>query len=295
MRFIHAAVLAVAVVLSPAARAADPSASAAPTEWLFGVEGLVRTPVDFSVNFGGSFFDYDLDGSVTHDDGTPTTAFGDLDFDPAALTGGFRFSGGVGFWQCCVLIEPAIGFSIYGPLGHDRKEDGPILQVPEEPDEFFRSQVELEQGWDLAFGAQFTWMIDEDLPVVGSYLGGLPLVFFPFLGISHAQFDADLDLVEIGEFATSVQEFTDNLFMVGFDLDIPLPGAHGPFTHALTFGFKWVDGGKTHDLFERFLPEDDPTAYVFHGLDGPRFELRYTVYWSDFEGFFKRNFFGPAS
>ena len=292
---------AVLVSLIPGqARAADPSASIAQSEWLFGVEGLVRTPVDFSLNFGGSWFDYGLNGEVTHIE-NPTlapTSNGDFDIDPAALQGGFRFSGGIGFWQCCVLIEPALAFWIHGPLGSGRTDNGPIVGDPDDQDEFSTSEIELEQGWDLAFGPQFTWRIDEDLPGVGGYLGGLPLVFFPYLGISHAAFDADLTVIDptsTPPVASFVREFQDTLLMVGFDLDIPLPGAHGPFTHALTFGFKWVDGGNNHSFLQRFPGNSELRRYEFEGLDGPRYELRYTVYWNDFEGFFKRNFFGPAS
>ena len=295
-------------------------------EWLWGIEGLTRTPLDLSANFGGTFYDdYEMKSVAVHVEnrgpsypGSLSDSFvaerdGDLQFDPQGIQAGFRFGGGLGFWQCCVMIEPAMAFWWNRPLGSGDSSRGRSALDPDDANERSRPQVELKRGWDLAFGPQMTWIIREDIPVIGEFLGGLPLVFFPFVGVSHSEFDAELQITDpdgdMGGPGVFVQDrnFEEDMFMVGFDLDIPLPGSQGPFTHALTFGFKWVDGNEKHDMtvFGNTSPtapssiqipfEEEDRIFVFKSLEGARFELRYTVYWNDFEGFFKRHIFGPAS
>lgn len=290
-------VTALAVSVSPA-RADEVGGSGfevpqAQTQWLHGIEGLVRTPVDLSLTLGFSWFWLDMEGGVRHDDEAPVAANGKLNFDPGAIEGGLRLAGGIGYWACCVMIEPAVGFWAWGPL-YDAADDGPRLFLPEEPDELFTSDVSMRAGWDLGFGPQMTWLIDESTPVIGKPLGGLPLVFFPFMGLSQVSLDAHLDRIEPGENGSNTRELRDTLFMIGFDIDIPLPGSRGPFTQALTLGFKWLDSGDKHVLHEGF-GDNDLTRYAFDDLNGPRFELRYTATWNDFGSFFKKTIFGPVN
>jgi hypothetical protein len=262
-------------------------------QWLHGIEGLVRTPVDLSLTLGASWFWQRMHGAVRHNDDGVESATSVIHISPGAIEGGFRMAGGIGYWECCVMIEPAFAFWAWGPL-YDHSGDGPLLRLMAEPDEVFTSNVEMDAGWDIGFGPQMTWMIDENTPVIGKRLGGLPLVFFPFAGISHVNYNIDLVRIEPGEGGLNQREIDDNLFMIGFDLDIPLPGSRGPFTQALTLGFKWLDAGDKHVLHE-FFGDNDFTRYVFQDTHGPRFELRYTVTWNDFESFFKHNVFGPVN
>jgi len=284
--------------------------------WLWGVEGLARTPIDFSANVGLAFIDYEMKNVVQHIDnpafdlngnldiGNSTGVVendGDLGFKPEAFQGGFRFSGGIGYWNCCVLIEPALAFWGHHPFGsgNDRFSGGRQIADPTDDDEIALSRVQIKEGWDLVFGPQMTWLIREDIPFVGQFLGGMPLVFFPFVGIAHQEWETTLTKLDgpIGGGADPVsreRNFQEDMFVVGFDLDVPLPGAIGPFTHAITFGYKWTDGNDKHDMFE-FADISEPRKFVYKSTEGSRYELRYTVFWHDMEGFFKRFIFGPAS
>jgi len=293
-------------------------------EWLWGIEGLVRTPVDLSVDLGVAFYGWEIEGEAQHDDGTDPGDFvrvdNRLDIETQAFEGGFRIAGGIGYWSCCVLIEPALSFRLNRPFGDDRTDDTPRVVDPSEPSQVTFAEAEIKHGWELALGPQMTWLIRDDTPFVGRYLGGLPLVFFPFLGVAEANWD-----VEIPFFASGVgnppgtiidREFEDQLFMVGFDLDFPLPGSRADFTHALTFGFRWVESEEQHDMgpfpgqvlagggsgtSSGFCGDGtgssgsgERNCYQFEGADGWRVGLYYRVTWNDFEGFFKRNIFGPA-
>lgn len=285
-------------------------------EWLWGVEGLARTPLDFSANVGIALFNYKQQNFAQHIDDPVFDINGNLDianstgvegregtlkFKPEAFQGGFRFSGGIGYWNCCVLIEPAIAFSAHHPFsGGDKRSTGRRAVDPSDDDEFSFAEATLKEGWDLVFGPLMTWKIREDIPVVGQYMGGLPVVFFPFIGLGRQDFDVELTRSDNGVIEGSDvthRDFEDEVLVVGFDLDIPLPGAIGPFTHAFTFGFKWSDSDEKHDMFETFGsdPSDEIRRFEFQSLEGARYELRYTVYFNDFEGFFKRFIFGPAS
>lgn len=293
-------------------------------EWLWGIEGLTRTPVDLSFNFGGTFYDdWEMKAVSVHvetqgpsypsslSDSFVRERDGDLQFDPQGIQAGFKVHGGLGFWQCCVMIEPAMAFWWNRPLGSGKSSDGRSAVDPDDADEFSTPEVEIMRGWDLAFGPQMTWLIPDDTPVIGQFLGGLPLGFFVFVGVTHAEWDAELRILDgpgsdgcCAGFRSFTQDrnFQEDMFLVGFDLDIPLPGGVGPFTHALTFGFKWTDGNEKHDMtvFGCCGPGANPfnnedRIFVFKSTEGSRFELRYTVYWNDFEGFFKKHVFGPAS
>ncbi len=293
--------------------------------WLFGIEGLQRTPVDMSLDMGVTFIGYEIQGQGIHQDDVADGAgrrvrTSDMDIEPTAFEGGFRAAGGIGYWACCVMIEPALSFRMNRPFGDDRTDDTPILPDPDDTDNSF-AELELKPGWDLGLGFQMTYMIKEDTPLLGGWLAGQPLVFFPYLGVSHVEYDVELTVREPdgtrddrGIFDKS---FEDDMFMVGFDLDIPLPGSHRDFTHALTFGFRWVDSHEQHDLgpFAQdqinggtVLPplsgatscataagvSDDALCYTFEDQDGWRIGLYYRVTWNDFSGFFRRNIFGPV-
>jgi len=336
MRFFCLTALAAAFILSPAARADEVGGSgfdvplSQSSEWLWGVEGLVRTPLDLSGDAGISFRNYELSGRATHDDRADgngvVSRSGTLEFEPEAFEGGFRFAGGIGWWNCCLLFEPAIGFRYNSPFDNERTDDTPGAFDPNDLDEFHRAELEIKDGWDLMFGPQITWMIRDDVPFLGRHLGGLPLVFFPFVGVTHVEWDVEMQFADglldsepgggdgNDDNGTFDRNFESDELLVGFDLDIPLPGSHASFTHALTFGFKWIAGDDDHDLgpFSRDsinggtslppgssscrtgTPSDDQSCFAFENMDGWRIGLYYRVTWNDFEGFFKRNIFGPV-
>jgi len=141
-----------------------------------------------------------------------------------------------------------------------------------------------------------TWIVPEDHRYLGSLIGGLPLVFFPYMGVAHSEWDAELSAFDNGARVGSFdRDFEDDSFMVGFDLDVPMPGALGPFTHALTVGFRWTDGDEKHDMSQVFPGLAETRRFEFRDVEGWRVGLAYRVTWNDFEGFFKRNFFGPVN
>ena len=192
---------------------------------------------------------------------------------------------------------------------------------PNDSDEFSRAELELMEGWDLGLGFQMTYMIEDDTPLLGGFLSGQPLVFFPYLGVSHVEYDVELKYVDPGSPGSGGgdrgvfdRSFEDDLFMIGFDLDIPLPGSHWDFTHALTFGFRWTDSHEQHDLgpFRHNDisstgnlfgasgncttpdPSDEKSCFTFEDQEGWRVGLYYRVTWNNFGGFFRRNIFGPV-
>jgi hypothetical protein len=326
MRFFSLMILAAAIAFAPAARADEIGGSGfavpgvAASEWLWGIEGLVRTPVDLSLDFGVSFRGYEMDGKAIHDDrgeaGPVVSRRGTLEFEPESIEGGFRLAGGIGYWSCCVLIEPAMSFRANRPFGDERTDATPRVFDPNGGGENSFAEAEIRHGWDLAFGPQMTWMIRDDTPLLGRFLGGLPLVFFPYLGVSHIEWDAELVFQDGGGVLGAFdRNFEDDALLVGFDIDLPLPGSHSSFTHALTFGFHWVESRSDHDMGPfasdsiggGFLPpgsssgcgigspSDDQNCFNFDGLDGWRIGLYYRVTWNDFEGFVKRNLFGPLN
>jgi len=295
----------------------DVPQAAAAEEWLWGVEGLVRTPVDLSVDFGVSFRNYEVDGRNIYDDRAESagvvTRTGTLEFEPESIEGGFRIAGGLGYWSCCVLIEPAMAFRANRPFGNERTDDTPTVINPNGSQPLF-AELEIKEGWELVFGPQMTWMIPDDTPFVGRHLGGLPLVFFPVIGVSHIDWDVE-GVFDPPDPEVYSGDFEDDALTVGFDLDIPLPGSRRDFTHALTFGFRWVEGNDDHDLGPFDLQggpsggvippgtggcgvgsvgSNDEGCVNFDGLEGWRIGLYYRVTWNDFEGFFKRNIFGPV-
>jgi hypothetical protein len=323
MRLVSLFTLALALVLSPAARADELGGSgfdvpqASSGEWLWGIEGLVRTPVDLSVDLGVAWNGLEMDGRIVYDDrfegAGADTRTGSMDFQSEMLDGGFRMAGGIGYWSCCVLIEPAIAFRANRPFGDDRTDTTPFLPNPNGPGGAY-AEVELKNGWNLQLGPQMTWEIPDDTPFVGQYLGGLPLVFFPSLGVTHIEWDVEQVYGPLGgpAFFAADRDFEDDAFTVGFDLDIPLPGGIWDLTHAITFGFRWVETDEDHDIGPTdadsgFTPvppgsgctvgtpalSDDQTCFNFDGLDGWRVGLYYRVTWNDFGGFFRRNIFGP--
>lgn len=287
-------------------------------EWLWGVEGLVRTPVDLSFDFGGVFFGYEANGRAVHDDrgdsGFQNATSTTLEFEHEGIEGGFRVAGGIGYWNCCVLIEPAISFRMNRGLGDERTDSTPNVFDPNDANEFSFIEAEYKSGWDFAIGPQMTWMVRDDTPLLGGLIGGLPLVFFPYLGVTHSKWDAELVFRDNGALVRAFdRNYEDDNFMVGFDLDIPLPGSHWNFTHALTFGFRWNDGSTEDHDFGGFAPDvagvppsgarppcsgafgDDETCYNIDAAEGWRVGLYYRVTWNDFEGFFKRVVFGPVN
>jgi hypothetical protein len=328
MRLFCLAALVAAITFTPAARADEVGGSGfdvpqSQGDWLWGIEGLVRTPLDLSVDAGISFRNYEMKGRATHDDrgegGPVVSRTGTIEFEPEAFEGGFRFAGILGWWNCCVLFEPAIGFRYNSPFDNERTDDTPGVFDPNDSSEFARAEAEIKDGWDLMFGPQMTWIIRDDIPVLGRYLGGLPMVLFPYVGVTRIDWDAELQFVERGggdDNAVIDRNFESDELLVGFDLDIPLPGSHSNFTHGLTFSFKWIEGNDDHDLgpFARDdidggttvppgstnncrggpTPSDDQVCFSFADLDGWRIGLYYKVTWNDFEGFFKRNIFGPV-
>ncbi len=296
------------------------------SDWLWGVEGLVRTPLDVSMEFGAMFTGYEMNARVTHDDrnggaGTVNAVSDTLEIEPEGIEGGFRFAGGIGYWNCCVLIEPAVSVRWNRALGDNRTDDSPRAFDPSDANEFSFVEVEYLHGWDVAVGPQMTWMVQDSTPLIGGILGGLPLVFFPYLGVTHTNYDAEFIFRDNGVLAGAVdRNFEDDNFMVGFDLDIPLPGSHWNFTHALTFAFRWNNGGDSSDHdFGGFAPDtpgippaflnvggtaradscngnfgNDQVCFNLDRADGWRIGLLYRVTWNDFEGFFKRVVFGPV-
>ncbi|MBW2314623.1 MAG: hypothetical protein JRH10_10560 [Deltaproteobacteria bacterium] len=324
LSFLSALVLALALSLAPSAQADEIGGSgfAVPqSEWLWGIDGLVRTPIDLSADFGVGFFGHEMSGRIIYDDrselggGGADTRTGTLRFEPEVIEGGFRLAGGIGYWSCCILIEPAMAFRANRPFGDDRTDTTHSLRNTNEGFNFAYAEAEIKHGWNLQFGPQMTWIIKDDTPVLGSMLGmgGLPLVFFPSLGVSHINWDVELIYGPPGGFTgASDRNFEDDAFTVGFDLDIPLPGKHANFTHALTFGFRWLETNQDHDIgpndadsgFATVPPgsgctvgtpalSDDQTCFNFDSFDGWRVGLYYRVTWNDFEGFVKRNIFGP--
>lgn len=293
----------------------DVPQAAAAEEWLWGVEGLVRTPVDLSVDFGFSSRNWEVDGRTVYDDSSDSATIvsrtGTLEFEPQAIEGGFRIAGGIGYWSCCVLIEPAMAFRANRPLGSERDDSSPSISDPTGPfSDRTWADVEVQSGWELLFGPQMTWMIPDDTP----FLGGLPLVFFPVLGVTHIDWDATIVATNPGfppsGWDTADRTFEDDAFTVGFDLDIPLPGSVRDFTHAITFGFRWIEGNDDHDLGPFALDSasggsipagsggctsgNDEACFNFDGLEGWKVGVSYRITWHDFEGFFKRTIFGPV-
>ena len=267
-------------------------------EWLWGIEGLVRTPVDLAGDVGGAWYGYEGSGKLSATGGPfARTSSKSVEFDnTASIQGGLRIAGGIGYWSCCVLIEPAVGMWGNKPLGDEREPRGPTTVLP--PIQF-RSQIEIKESFDFGFGPQITWMIKDDTPLLSAVgLGGLPLVFFPFLGVAHSEYEVEFIVLHPASgtvFGTEDRNFQEEMFMVGFDLDIPLPGSHGPFTHALTFGFKWVESDEKHDMTPTIPGPLGDQRFEYSKTDGYRVELRYHVTWNDFEGFIKRNIFGPVN
>jgi len=302
--FLLLAAFALAMAAAPAATAdeiggsgfgvpADPG----PSHWLWGIEGLVRTPVDLSASFGGLFYGYDFDGATVHVEPPEVRRSGGLEIDPSALEAGFRISGGIGYWLCCVMVEPAMAFWGNDPVGDDRTDDTPRVFDPSDNqgDEFSRGEVEVKHGWDLAFGPMMTWRVPEDHRYLGSLIGGLPVVFFPYMGVAHSEWEAELSAFDNGTLqGTFDRNFEDDSFMIGFDLDVPMLGALGPFTHALTVGFRWTDGDESHDMSQVFPGVTETRRFSFQDIEGWRVALAYRVTWNDFGGFFRRNIFGPA-
>lgn len=329
MRLFCLAALVAAITFTPAARADEVGGSGfdvpqSQSDWLWGVEGLVRTPLDLSVHAGISFRNFELTGRATWDDRTDGNGTrsntGTLEFEPEAFEGGFRFAGILGWWNCCVLVEPAIGFRYNSPFDNERTDDTPGVFDPSDPFEFNTAELEIKDGWDLMFGPQLTWFIRDDVPYIGKYLGGLPLVLFPYIGVNHIEWDVELmftSFTDPEDSGTFDRNFESDEFIVGFDLDIPLPGSHGNFTHALTVGFMWVEGNDDHDLGPYGqdgingsgtlppgetsscrgaapIPSIEQSCFAFADMDGWKVGLYYKVTWNDFEGFFKRNIFGPV-
>jgi len=310
MRLVSFFALATALILAPAARADELGGSGfdvpqQQTEWLWGIEGLVRTPLDISANIGGTWAGYVAKSELTFfDGGGAQSRSKHIDLREVghadAFQGGMRFVGGLGYWSCCVLVEPAVAFWASSP-SRDRSVEGPATPEPFGGDNLVSAETRLQRNLDVGFGPQLTWTIPDDTPVLGTqlHMGGLPLVFFPFLGFSQAKYEVELTgydtLPGVTVLGGGDRDFTDHLFMVGFDLDIPLPGAVGPFTHALTFGFKWVDSDERQGLSFAVTDPGESQRYDFEDNVGYRLELRYQVTWNDFEGFFKRNIFGPVN
>lgn len=294
-------------------------------DWLWGIEGLVRTPFDVSADFGGMFVGYEMNGRAIHDDtgeGGPIAAVSDtLEIEPEGIEGGLRFTGLIGYWNCCVLIEPAVAVRWNRALGDERTDSTPRVFDPNDADEFSFAEVEYMNGWDVAVGPQMTWMVPDDTPLIGGVLGGLPMVFFPYMGVTHTNYDVEFVYFDNGVFSQAIdRNFEDDNFMIGFDLDIPLPGSQWNFTHALTFGFRWNDGSASdHDFggFDSDTPGappafinvggarrsdqcngnfgNDQTCFNLDAADGWRIGLTYRVTWNDFGGFFKRVVFGPVN
>ncbi|NNL66787.1 MAG: hypothetical protein HKP30_11125 [Myxococcales bacterium] len=286
-------------------------------EWLWGVEGLVRTPVDLSFDFGGMFVGYDVSARAVHDDrgdsGFQNATSDTLEIEPEGIEGGLRVAGGIGYWNCCVLIEPAMSFRMNRALGDEKTDSTPAVFDPNDANEFSFVEPEYKNGWDLAFGPQMTWMVPED-HFLGGFIGGMPLVFFPYLGVTHTNWDAEFVYFDNGARVGAFDRiYEDDNLMVGFDLDIPLPGSHWNFTHALTFGFRWNDGSDSDHDFGGFDSDtagfppsgatpacsgafgDDETCFNIEAAKGWRVGLYYRVTWNDFEGFFKRVVFGPVN
>lgn len=124
LSFFSALVLALALSLAPSAHADEIGGSGfevPQSEWLWGVDGLVRTPVDLSADFGVAFFGHAMRGKIIYDDrfelgpAGSATRTGTLNFNPEAIEGGFRMAGGIGYWSCCILIEPAMAFRANRP------------------------------------------------------------------------------------------------------------------------------------------------------------------------------------
>jgi hypothetical protein len=292
-------------------------------EWLWGVEGLVRTPVDIGADFGGMFIGYEVNGRAVHDDraGNPAgfqNATSDtLEIEPEGIEGGLRFAGGIGYWNCCVLFEPAIMVRWNRSLGDEATDDVGAVFDPSDANEFSNIEADYINGWDFAIGPQMTWMVPEDHALLGGIFGGQPIVFFPYLGVAHVEWDAEISFADNGALVGTVdRSYEDDNFMVGFDLDLPLPGSLWSFTHFLTFSFRWNAGDDGHDHdFGGFAPDaaaggvvpvagarppcsgvfgNDETCYNLDASKGWKIGLYYKVTWNDFEGFFKRVVFGPV-
>lgn len=289
-------------------------------EWLWGIEGLVRTPVDISADLGVAWVGYEVEARAVHDDtsdnGIINTVSNTLDLEPITLDGGLRFAGGIGYWNCCLLIEPAIMLRWNRAFGDDRTDDTSNVFDPSDADEFAFAEVEYKNGFDVAVGPQITWMVQDSTPLLGQFVGGLPLVFFPYIGVAHTDYDVEFSFRDNGgSDGTFDRNYEDDSIMVGFDLDMPLPGSHWSFTHALTFSFRWTDGTTSDDHNQGpFAPDALPAAalplapggctggaavdavcFAQDAAEGWRVGLYYRVTWNDFEGFFKRVVFGPVN
>ncbi len=298
---------------------------------LWGIQNLCTSPFDLSVNFGGSWYGYEVENKITHINagfGGARASRGDtLEIEPGSFQGGLRAGGLLQYQVGGLVIEPTVAFWMNDPLGGDRTDEGPTLVDRTGPGippnrETVTDEIEIKHGWDVAVGTQITWLIPDDTPLVGGPLGGLPLVFFPFLGVSQSEWELEirevLDTVGFGRSpippirSNNDRDYDETSFMVGFDLDIPLPGSQGPFTHALTFGFKWIEGSEKHRFAQRIVaksltpaPGGPPSGTAplpgfprieidAEDTQGYRVELRYQVTWNDFGGFFRRTIFGPV-
>ena len=304
-----------------AAATSLPAGAGSPDCRTLGIEGLCPSPLDLSVDVGGSLHGWEIDSEtridqpaiaddstlsevISHED--PGATDESVDFDPFALQYGARASGGLSYRRAGFVIEPAVAFwwndvggeKEEGAGDLDRIEELVVSILPVRWETRAETEIELEQSFDVAAGLAVS------IPPPFSWIPR-PIVWFPFAGVSFSEWEVELRqrqaLVSIGPpplapgFAE--EEYHQTSLLLGFDLDLPLPGLRGPLTHALTFGFKWIESDEDHELAGPTpISAFDPglvgrTTHEFD-VEGWRVELRYRVTWNDVSGFFRRQVFG---